>query len=301
MHLLTRERAAESARQEATMRTFFEGTRPGRLVTWGTAEFELPVLYFRDDSFGALFSADLDKLRAVMPSDNLHPIPLLRPGRGFIYIGAYDYLDTSVGAYGEVAVAVPAVYGRRPPPLLPTLLESRWPGLGGVILHLPVTNRMSRDGGRGQWGYTKFLADMEFQTNPEYLECRLEEDGDHILTLRVAKRGITLPDRRPLITYSVKDGDLIRTRIPQTMLTRTALGARGSSLALGETHPVAQSIKALGVDPRPLMTRYHLDRSTILPEGEVLERGVRPLDGYIGSEREEGELRIGHVPAAMLH
>jgi len=278
------------------MRPFFEGTRPGRCVRLGTAELELPVLYFRDDSFGALFTADLARLRAAMPSQKLYPVPHSTPGRGLIYIGCFNYLDTSVGPYGEVAVVVPAVYGRRPPPVLPSIFEGRWPGFGGVILHLPVTTRLTRDGGRVYWGYAKFVADMRFQSTPEFHQCRLDEGGRHIFTLRVVKRGPPLPDRRPLITYSVKDGALVRTTIPQSALVRMALGGGGSSLELGDSHPVAMSIRELGIDPRPVMTRSNLDRSAILPEGEVVEQGVRPLAGYLGVEREEGELLTTHLP-----
>ena len=281
------------------MRPFFEGTRPGRVVRVGTAEFELPVLYFRDDSFGALFTADLSRLRAAMPSQRLHPVPHSTPGRGLIYVGCYDYLDTSVGPYGEVAIAVPAVYGRRPPPVLPSVFEGRWPGFGAVILHLPVTTRLTRDGGRVYWGYTKFVADLRFQSTPEFQECHLEEGGKHILTLRVVKRGFPLTDRRPLITFSVKEGALVRTTIPQSTLVRTALSAGGSSLELGDSHPVATSIRDLGVDPRPVMTRSYLDRSAILPEGEVVEQGVRSLEGYLGMEKEEGELLTTHLPSVV--
>ncbi len=284
------------------MRSFFDGTRPGREVSWGAAKFVLPVLYFRDDSFGALFSADLDALRAVMPSDRLHPIPTVKRGRGLVYIGAYDYLETSEGPYGEVAVAVPAVYGKRPPPpLLPGLLEARWPRFGAVILHLPVTNILSRDGGRGVWGFAKFIADMEFQNTPELHECKLSEGGRHILTLRIVKRGVSFVDRRPIITYSVKEGSLIKTEIPQSAIVRAAFGAGGSSLVLGDAHPVAASIRALGIDLRPVATRYFTDRVAILPEGKVIEQGVRPLDGYRGVDIPQGELRTTHLPAFTIH
>jgi hypothetical protein len=281
------------------MRPFFSETRPGREVTVGNSKLELPVLYFRDDSFGALFSADLQALRALMPSDKLHPIPSLRRGRGFLYIAAFDYLETSIEPYGELAVVVPAVHGRRPPPLVPSLLEASWPGFGGVVLHLPVTRREARDGGRVLWGYTKFIANMEFQNTPELHECRLEEGGRHILTLHVTKRGVAMPDRRPIITYSVKDGSLIRTAIPQSAIVRAAVGAGGSFLELGDSHPVARSIQALDVDPKPLMTRYYLDRHAILPEGEIIERGVRALDGYIGADIARGELRTTYMPVTI--
>lgn len=268
------------------MRDFFEGTRPGRMVTVGDTTYELPALYFRDVSFGGIFSADLEKLRGVMPSDKLHPIPIGR-GRGLMAVIAFDYLETTVGPYGEVAVSVPAVYAdRSPPPWLPMLLEAKWPGFGHVIMHLPVTTRVSRDGGRYGWGYAKFISQMQFESTPEHYECRLAEGGEHILTLRIGKRGIVIPDRRPIITYSVKNRALVRTTIPQIALVRTGLGARGASLVLGEKHPVARSIRDLDVDPSPLITRAFIERSAILPDGDVIEHGVRPLEGYRGADRE---------------
>lgn len=283
------------------MRAFFQGTRPGRAVALGDMRFELPVLYFRDDSFQSLFTADLAALRAAMPSDKLQPIRVA-PGRGLLGIGAFDYRETSVGPYGEVGVVVPVVYGERPPPpILPALFDSSWPGFGLVVLHLPVTTLLARDGGRVQWGYAKFLADITFQHTPEYQECKLEEAGEHILTLRVARRGLVLPNRRPLVTYSVKDLNLIKTTIPQRSQTQTALGAAGSSLVLGDKHPVAQSIRALGVDPKPLATRTFLGRSAILPEGEVIEEGVGPLDGYPGVATREPRPRWPEPPPPELH
>ncbi len=276
------------------MRDFFEGTRPGRAVTAGSVGLELPALYFREDSFLGMFTADLANVRRLMPSRSLHPVRTAT-GRALLAIAAYDYLETSFDPYGEVAIAVPVVHGRRAAPVLPLLAEARWGGFGYLVLHLPVTRRSARDGGREVWGYAKFIADMKFRNTPERYECRLDEGGDHILTLRVVKRGLLSPDRRPIVTYSVKDRALVRTTVPQTAITRTALGAGGSSLELGDAHPVARSLRELDVDPRPVATRYFLDRQAILPEGEVVERGVQPLDGYRGSELEEGELVSVHA------
>jgi hypothetical protein len=276
------------------MRSFFEGTRPGKAVRCGAEQFEMPVLYFRDDSFQAMFTADLQKLRAAMPSDRLQPIQV-GSGRGLVAIAAFDYLETSVDPYGEIGIVVPAVYASKPPPLLPMLLESSWPGFGSVVLHLPVTRKLACDAGRLLWGYTKFVADMDFQNTPELHEVSLSEGNQHILTLRVMKRGIAFPDRRPVVTYSVKDRELVRTTIPQRAIARMALGAGGSSLVLGDTHPVARSIRELGIDTRPIVTRYFLERTAILPEGEIIERDVRPLDGYWGANRDRGELRVEHM------
>lgn len=282
------------------MSEFFSGTRPGRLVRAGEGTVELPILYFRDDAFTGLFAASYDAIRRLMPSDRLHPARTL-DGRGLVVVTAYNYIDTTIGPYGEVAVAPVVVHGKAPPRALPGWLESAWPGCGGLVMHLPVTSRLARSAGRDIWGYTKFIADMHFTNTPEALTCRLEEFGQHILTLRIAKRGVALPDRRPVVTYSVKDRNLIRTRIPQVSVARVSIGGRGSGLELGEGHPVAESIRALEVDPLPLRTQYLLEHSFALPEGEVVERDVRPLDGYLGTARDRGELEVAHPPAPMIH
>lgn len=266
------------------MRAFFPTTRTRKTVTYGKVTFELPVLYFRDDFFALFFTADPQKVKALMPSDRLHPV-LLSAKKALVLVAAFNYIDTTIGPYGEVAVVLPAVYAISPPPvIIPALLESRYPGFGNLVMHLPVTTTLARDAGRGEWGYTKFVADMHFTITPEFMECRMWEKEEHILTLRVARRGIAVKDRKPLVTFSVKEGNLLKTTIPQRGTCRFAIKPKGSSLQLGD-HPVSESIRALGLSEEPFISRYYLERSGILPAGRVIERGVRPLDGYMNKKR----------------
>lgn len=256
------------------------------MVTHGSARFELPILYHRDDLFGLFFSASFERVASLMPSANLHPTRLPGGGRAVVGIVAFNYFDTSIGPYGEVGVIVPAVYGERPPPpMIPLLLEAGYPGYGYVVLHLPVTTTTARDAGRGEWGYTKFVADMHFTTAPECFECRLAERNAPILTMRVPRRGWISRDTKPLVTYSVRQGDLIKTVIPQRGVCRNALLPRGWALELGQ-HEIASSIAALELSSRPLLSRIYIERNTILPAGEVIEREVQPLDGCSGVDRE---------------
>ena len=272
------------------MSDFFEGTRPGKEVTFGKATFELPILYFRDDMFALFFTADFAKLKSLIPSDKLHPIRVSRR-RALLGIAAFNYLDTSIGPYGEVGVVVPVVRGKRPAlPLLPGLLEGWYPNFGALVLHLPVTTQKARDAGRGQWGYTKFVSDMQFDNTPEYLECSLSGGKSHILTLHVAKRGWHFTDNRPVVTFTVLDGNLIQTVIPQKGRCRASLSPKGSYLTLGD-HEMAESIRQLELSQSPLQSRYYVERSAILPAGEIIEKGVRPLDGIRGTDR-KGKLVV---------
>lgn len=265
---------------------FWKGTRPGRVVKHGEAEFELPVLYLRDDFFGLYFTASKKKVKEILPSDRMHPVTLPN-GRAIVAILAWNYIETSIGPYGEIPVAIPVLYNKKHLPFtgfIPGMLQGRYPGFGVLVMHLPVTKIMARDAGRGQWGYTKFVADMHFDITPEYMQCSMHEGDDHILDLEVMRRGFHRTDTAPLITFSVLKNKLIRTVIPMKGVMRMSFRTKGSSLTLGD-HPVAQSIKKLDISEKPFLATYYTERAAILPSGEVIEENVREFEGYRGSDR----------------
>lgn len=269
------------------MTDFFNNTRPGETVTCKKTTFELPILYFKDDFFGLYFTADFRKVKAIMPSDRLHPL-MLPNGRAVIGIAAYNYTDTSIGPYGEVPVGIPVVMNKkrsRISSMLPLLRESNYPGFGVLVHHLPVTGTAPRDAGRGIWGYTKFVADMTFRVTPEFFTCKMDEREQPILELHVPKQGFKLMDKKPLTTYSVKDKQLIKTVIKHQGIKRQALKPKGAYVKFGN-HPVAESITSLDISDKPFISFYYTERSAVLPAGEVVEENVRPFEGYLGSDRE---------------
>lgn len=193
-------RGAMSGIKSEGMGGFFANTRPGAKARCGRAGFELPILYLRDYLFGLHFSADAKRVREIMPSRKMSPVAL-PGGRAIVAIVAFNYIDTTLGPYGELAVAIPALY-----------------------------------------------------------------------------------DRRPLVAFSVRNGSLIRTVIRQRGVRRLSLDTCGSFVRFGE-HPVAGTITASGIAERPFMPSYYTERAAILPKGEIVEEGVRSLDGYKGKER----------------
>lgn len=269
------------------MEHFFANVRPGKKVTYGDDVFEMPILYHRDDFFLLYFTADVKKVISIIPSKKLFPVTLPN-GKAIVAIAAFNYMETTIGPYGEVPVTIPVIYGKKPFPLtgiVPALMESRYPGFGLLIQHLPVTNELARNAGREVWGYTKFVADMHFSITPEFMECRMWEEDDHILDIRVARKGFYLKDTKPIITYSIKNNSLIKTTIPQKGVKRVSFNTKDSFLKLG-SHPMSQSIKELSISDHPFMGAYYSERAAILPAGEQIEANVGQFEGYIGKNRE---------------
>ena len=211
-------------------------------------------------------------------------------------MAAFNYLETSLGPYGEIAIVIPCVFGRDAPPLLPLLLEERSPGFGWFVLHLPVTSIVARDGGRVGFGYTKFVADMDFRKRPDYQSVRLSEGDAHILTLTVQQRGLVLKDFRPLITYSVLDGELLKTTVPVRAVYQVGLKPDAGTLELGD-HAIADQLRSLDISTSAVLTRNFLARSAILPAGEPIASADRPHVGHLGEDREYGRLTVSYDDA----
>jgi len=275
---------------------FFDWTGPMSQERVGAARFDLPIRYYRDDSFMAIFSAAYEPVCMLLPSPDLYPVRL--PGdRAAVAIIAFNYLDTSIGPYGEVGIAIPCTYLNPAPPLLPIVLEDKWAGWGGFVLHLPVTSIVARDAGRGLWGYAKFVADMDFEKRPAYQRVRLAEGGADILTLTVRQSGIAIKDNRPLVTYSVRDGNLLRTVVPSRAVYQVGLTPGCGVVELGD-HAIADQLRGLDLSPTALATKNYLARYGILPAPEVIGPADSPYTGYAGADREYGRLTVSYDDAS---
>jgi hypothetical protein len=110
----------------------------------------LPILYYRDDFFVLYFTANIKKVIEILPSTNLYPV-MMPNGRAIIGVGAFNDIETTIGSYGEVPIVIPVVYGKKTSPftgLIPAFMESRHPGFGLLVMHMPVTSILARDWGR---------------------------------------------------------------------------------------------------------------------------------------------------------
>ena len=283
-------RAWRGRQHRDTLRGFLEWNGPSDpSVDVGVAGIALPIRYWRTDCFMGVFPADYGAVRDLLPSSRLYPVRLLG-ARAAVAVVAYNYLETGVGPYGELAVSPLCTLGRNAPPLLPLLL-GRWHGFGGFVAHLPVTSRVAREAGRRIWGYPKFVADMAFELLPEYQQVTLTETGREILRLRVRRAGWVGLERAPLSTFTVHDTRLIRTTVAMRGYVATAVGASCGELTLGE-HPVGRELTSLGLAANPVVTKTYLTHSAILPIGEDMGPAERPYTGYAGEEREFGSHTI---------
>ncbi|MCL4233388.1 MAG: acetoacetate decarboxylase family protein [Deltaproteobacteria bacterium] len=174
-------------------------------------------LFFRDMRMvAAVFTADLGRVRALMPDARYDPLAIL-PGRALLAIHAMQYRDTDVGPYDEVSVSVGVTMGRAARiGAFAAVAALRANNYHAHIVRLPVTTDAALHGGIDVFGYPKVMARIDFATAAGRRRCVWREpaSGETILTLDVP----ALPTRRvaqdrrdalavmDLHSYPVKDG-----------------------------------------------------------------------------------------------
>jgi hypothetical protein len=258
-------------------KNLLEGTRPGISGKDGT--YDLPILYYRDNTALATFTADTRKVREFLPSENLYPIPLT-PGRCLISLAMFNYIHTTIGPYGELAFAIPVMHKKNPRTPIPALRQSSDPRFGMWICHLPVTSQIALRAGRDEWNYPKFISDMTFEINDRYMECDLASEGKKIIDLRVENKGFIMRENRPLVSFTIQDGSLVRCLMSTRSVLAQKIWPGDSFLKVYPGHPMSNDWLALDPSEKPILTQNYYERFLVLPRGTIVEHGTKEWNGY---------------------
>ena len=200
----------------------------------------IPVEVRDARSWFASFPVPYAAARELIAYSGLEPAPVIA-GRAMLSLAFVRYVDSDLGPYHELAVAVlvrGAASDRSEP---------------GVLIHeLPVNQAFTCAAGREIWGFPKFLADIEIVEGRRADRCTLTHDGAHVLTLTIG-HGVPAPVRdTALDAYSFADGVLRRTR---WVLDGSGPRVRpaGARLELGP-HPIAHALRGLGLPHAAMMS-----------------------------------------------
>ncbi|QTD36121.1 acetoacetate decarboxylase (ADC) [Pseudomonas fluorescens] len=123
-----------------------------------------PNFYYQNSRVTAVYTADLDVLRALMPPEVLatvHPLQIW-PGRGLIAFTAYTYEHCDNDAYNEVAVSIitnkPGKANLGPFTLIGQSMSGDF---WGYVLKLPVNTELARVRGVVGYNLPKWLTGID--------------------------------------------------------------------------------------------------------------------------------------------
>ncbi|MBK5232885.1 MAG: acetoacetate decarboxylase family protein [Thermoleophilia bacterium] len=230
---------------------FFEGVTQLDITLAGE-EAKLPIFYFDGTAQTALFPARLDAVRRLLPDPRFVPARLA-PGLGAVGISCFEYRDTDLGPYNELAISIllndPRFVSN--PPGRALLASQRSNQLHAWVQHLPVTTEIARAGGVELYNYPKFIGSIDFAQDGSRRTCRLGEGEEHILSFDGPL--IDTPRSGEVQMFS----HLWMDRQPQSSEFKLNVLAGGRSLRpgaaqleLGQRHPIARELAGMLVSRR---------------------------------------------------
>ncbi len=224
--------------------SFFDG-----IIQW---EFDLqetkgklPVFYYDNTSLNIIYTASTEKVKNLLPHPDMKPIELY-PGRCLIAFTAFEYRKTDIDPYNEFSIAFLITFKKTQIPCITSTWQMARRCFTAYVWQLPVTTEIARFGGVEMYGYPKFLADIDFRTEQEWITCSLSENGRNILSVRGKKLTTKKGKITRYITYSVKDGVPLKANVYMNpvKLAQSVIG-KNASLEIGTKHPICKALSNL--------------------------------------------------------
>ncbi len=246
---------------------------PKTVVPTSEGDVELPACYFDSSNYVALFRVNAAKAAEKLRDVPVQPVLVSR--RAVVVLSFFKYRDTSLGPYHEVGLAVLVTPGGEQQTLgsfTDLMEESRRESFGSYVLDLPVTTPAARAAGCEIWGYPKFVTELPIEFDGEHFKGQvLDPEGKLIMELS-GERGHVLPEEVPgmaVVTYSVLDGRLLRTRVETRSQCETS-GGGAVRLAIGDSpHRMAKNLRDLGLDSQtPKLMQTTEQFQSLLFQGE---------------------------------
>jgi hypothetical protein len=228
---------------------FFKDT-PTKTLDMAGEPIEFPILYYDLRMIHTVFNVKSSSIKKLLPHPNYKLIEIW-PGTGMLAITGFEYYDTSIGPYNEIAISIPI---RFPPgftfPGLTAISMTRKKLFSVYIHHLPVTTEIALKGGIYFYTYPKFLAEIDFNDEGQNLEVILKEKGEMILTLKSKKLPLNRSSKLTFHTYSIKDLVVMRTSVEgwAPKFGETMLGS-GAELELG-SHQISKELAELNLSKK---------------------------------------------------
>lgn len=209
--------------------------------------FELPQRYFDWTMMMAHFPASAARVRELLPSRELQPVQIV-PGIALVTLAAFEYhRAATLAPYNEVAMMVPVrCQARSNPPFLPLVFPHWFKDLGFYVFKLPVTTQEACDIGIEIWGFPKFVAEIEFESEGEVRRCHLRYEGKHVLTLQQKIPVFAVEQAMDFLAYPVKERELLKTLVQTKARYVERRLPFGASCMLGD-HPIADELRGLSM------------------------------------------------------
>jgi len=177
-----------------------------------------PNFYYQNSKITAVYTADIDRLRELMPEKVRNEVQPLQvwPGRGVVALTAYTYKYCDNDSYNEISLSiVTSKPGKSSFGPFTLMAQSSSGDFWGYVLKLPVNTELARVRGVVGYNLPKWLTGIDFKENDNTVSVTVTDSdtgkvdfvlegkklGDLAHKPEVVKSSFTNLDRTGNLTY----------------------------------------------------------------------------------------------------
>jgi len=177
------------------------------------------------------------------------------PGKAVLQLLCVDYRQNDLGDYNEGAILFPVLAPgeRRPFPLAGALVRMATGRAGNFVYRMPVDQAFTTHAGRFIWGFPKWMARIDIEFTDRRASGTFFDEGELVFGISAKAGGAARVKEQRIASLAIRDGMAWKTYGTNTGSGATfSLG--GQLPVIGERHPLALELRALGLPKKPLFT-----------------------------------------------
>jgi len=228
-----------------------------RVLSDGT-ECSLPIRYFDSQCLIATFLTEMDRARHALEGTGLQAVPQ-EDGKALVVLACWEYRDTDIGPYNEVALTIVSAAPGDPVPAI-------------YVVDLPVTTDVANRAGRELWGYNKFVATIDIRRDGKTFSTTVHDPRKVPICTLEGTRSASVPvASSDIYSFNIQGGRVIKTHVQVPTPMHVSTG-EGFLLKIGNSrHHMAENLRGLGLDDaRPVLVQHADPFQMLLFPGRAL-------------------------------
>lgn len=169
-----------------------------------------PNFYYDNSKVTVIYTADLERLNALMPAEVLEQVQPLQvwPGRGLVALTGYAYHYCDNDSYNEISLAI---ITNKPGDSNLGLISLASQGMDkdfwGYVLKLPVDTELARVRGVVGYNLPKWLTGIEYHENDDSVSYEVMDAETGQVDFVLQTRKLAVSEEQELVTNSFTNID----------------------------------------------------------------------------------------------
>ena len=217
-------------------------------------EITFPVVVSDAAMLMNAFLVDAGAARSMLAGTGFRVVELF-PGKAILQLLAVDYKENDLGDYNEGAIILPVLTPgeRKPFPFFGAVKRMGDGSLGNFVYRMPVDQEFTTHAGRFIWGFPKWVSRVDIEFGASEARGTFIDEGELVYTISAKAGGNSEPKEQQAASLAIRDGKAWKTYGTNNSSGLTfSLG--GAAPDIGDQHPLAMELRALGLPKKPLFT-----------------------------------------------